>query len=132
MLQSRFLRKLVVTLGGAAMLVVQVAMAAQACMLQPASDAPAQMTLSHEDPEQAPCHEMDGSTPQSHCVQRCDVVKQSPDHQPVSFTPVLGAIHPIEPSARRAISEYVPTEPRALLTRATAPPLSVRNCCFRT
>jgi hypothetical protein len=132
MLRPRSLRKVVVTLGGAAMLVVQVAMAAQACMLQPASDAPAQASVPHEDPEQAPCHEMDGSAPQSHCAQRCDVAKQAPDHQPVSFTPVLGAIHPVAPPARRAVTGYVPTEPQALLARATAPPLSVRNCCFRT
>lgn len=132
MLRSKFLRRLIVTVGGAAMVIVQVAMAAQACMLAAAPEAPAQAAMSHEDPQQAPCHEMEGNTPQNHCAQRCDVVKQSPDHQPVSFTPVLSAIHPIEPSARRPV-ESVRKEPsQALLARATAPPLSVRNCCFRT
>lgn len=132
MLRSKSLRKLVVAFGGAAMLVVQIAMAAQACMLQGDSVAPASVAASHTSDGQAPCHEMDGSAPENHYPQRCDVVKQAPDHQPVSFTPVLSAIHPVEPSVRRSTIVYVQKEPQALLARATAPPLPVRNCCFRT
>ncbi len=132
MLRSRNLRKVVVAFGGAAMLVVQIAMAAQACMLQADSAAPASVAASHTSDDQAPCHEADGGAPENHYPQRCDAVKQAPDHQPVSFTPVLSAIHPVEPSVRRSTIVYVPKELEALLARATAPPLPVRNCCFRT
>ena len=132
MIRFRNLRKVVVAFGGAAMLVVQVSMAAQSCMLQPGSGAPASVAASHTSDGEAPCHEMDSSAPEKHYPQRCDVVKQAPDHQPVSFTPVLSAIQPVEPSVRRSTRLCVPTESQALLARATAPPLAVRNCCFRT
>ena len=132
MLRSKSLRKRAVAFGGAAMLVVQISMGAQPCMLQPDSGAPASLAASQTSDDQAPCHEMDGSAPANHYPQRCDVVKQAPDHQPISFTPVLSAIHPVEPSVQRSTRLYVPTEPQALLARATAPPLPVRNCCFRT
>lgn len=130
--RSKTLRKVVVAFGGATMLVVQIAMASQACMLQAESGAPAPVAASHSSDDQAPCHEMDGGAPQNHYPQRCDAVKQAPDHQPTGFTPVLSAIHPVEPSVRRSTIVYIPKEPRALLARATAPPLPVRNCCFRT
>lgn len=126
------LRKVVVALGGAAMLAVQIAMAAQACMLQIDSAPPASVPASHTSDGEAPCHEMEGGVPEKHYPQRCDAVKQAPDHQPISFTPVLSAIHPVEPSAQRSAVVDAPKEPQALLARATAPPLPVRNCCFRT
>jgi hypothetical protein len=132
MIRSRNLRKVVVAFGGAAMLVVQITMAAQACMLQADSGAPASVAAPRASEDQAPCHEMDGSAPENHYPQRCDAVKQAPDHQPISFTPLLSAIHPVEPSVPHSTVVYDPKEPRALLARATAPPLPVRNCCFRT
>lgn len=132
MIRSKNLRRLVAAFGGAAMLVVQITMAAQACMLQADRGAPAPVAASHASDDQAPCHEMDAGAPENHYPQRCDAVKQAPDHQPTSFTPVLSAIHPVEPSVLRSTVVYAPKEPQALLARATAPPVPVRNCCFRT
>ena len=114
------------------MLFVQVAMAAQACMVQPASGAPASAAPSHAHHEAMPCHDTDASAPVNHCVQRCDAAQQTPGHQqPVSFAPVLIAIYPVDLLVRLPVPHSAWIESRALLTRATAPPLSVRNCCFR-
>jgi len=110
-----------------AMMSLQFAVAAETCMPQAASGALAQAVS-----ERALCHEMDGGAPQDRCIQRCDSVKHSPDHSPFSFAPLLTPIHPAQPPARDFVSAHVRIDSSALLTRATAPPLAVRNCCFRT
>jgi hypothetical protein len=114
-------------LAAVAMIMMQLAVAAETCMPRSASGAPAQAAA-----DRAPCHEMDGAAPHDRCIQRCDAVKHSPDHSPSSFAPLLTPIHPVRPPARDFASAHVRIDSSVLLTRATAPPLAVRNCCFRT
>jgi hypothetical protein len=71
--------------------------------------------------------------PDSVCLQHCADTPQSFDHH--SIVPVLvvaGPAYYVERSDRGAV--FLQSDERhssALLARVTAPPLSVRNCCFR-
>jgi hypothetical protein len=124
-------RKPAAWLAAAAMLFAQLAVAAHACAAS--SGAPAAAVLAaHGDQDASPCHEMD-SQPDSVCLQHCADSPQSFDHHPVSpVFPVAAPAYHLDRPDRPAV--FLHSEERhshALLARVTAPPLSVRNCCFR-
>jgi hypothetical protein len=114
----------------AAMLFAQLAVAAHACAASSGASATAVLAAAHGDG--SPCHEMDPQ-PDNVCLQHCADSPQSIDHHPVSpASPVAGPAYHLEPSDR--LTAFVQSEVRhshALLARVTAPPLAVRNCCFR-
>jgi hypothetical protein len=132
MQHSKLSRKLLAALGSAALVFVQTAMAAQACMLPFTAGTESSMAASQPSSGAAPCHEMDGGGSTNPCAQRCNAPQISLDHhQPGSAAPVLIAICQVDLSDQRSLPQSTRSYSHALLTRATAPPLSVRNCCFR-
>jgi hypothetical protein len=135
----RSLHRLVSLLGAGAIVLAQTAMAAHACAAAFAGAAP--QSLLQAAPSHAAMHPgHDGSRcgepepAQSNlCFKHCLTEQQSVDQHPISFGaavagPVRYVEHPVLYASLQADRGYS----HALLARVTAPPLSVRNCCFRT
>jgi hypothetical protein len=123
--QSRFVAALIVLFS---MLFMQLAVASYACPNM--RTGPADMaSAAHAMPG---CTGMDMEQP-SLCHAQDQVGNQSldkpnlPQVQPFVAVGLMQALVSIEAAYRP-----VPAQPRALvLARATAPPLAIRNCCFR-
>lgn len=131
MILKRAMRKLIALLGGSAILFAQIAVAAYACPALAASQTSEQVAAMDMSATEAPCAEMDVKQANL-CVEHCQYGQQSLDH-PV--TPVVFAVADLPyvharldgPAFIGSTQEYS----QSLLTRTTAPPLAVRNCCFR-
>lgn len=126
-------RKPAAWLAAAAMLFAQLAVAAHACAASSGAPAAAVLAAAHGGEHDAsPCHEME-SPPDGVCLQHCADSPQSFDHHPVSpVFPLAGPAYHLDRSNRPAV--FLQSEEHhshALLARVTAPPLAVRNCCFR-
>jgi hypothetical protein len=116
------------------LLFMQFAVAAYACpALQPlhaTHDASsAVMTM---DASMQGCHGMDKVQPNL-CHAHADTGNQSldkpdiPQVQPFIASNLALTLHPVDVSGQQLAVISLATE----ITRATAPPLSIRNCCFR-
>ena len=116
----------------AAMLFAQLAVAAHACQALSGADAAALPAAEHGNDEGLPCNEMQ-SQPANICLQHCADSPQSFDQHPVaSVVPFAGSAYHVGRSDRLAVFlQSAQSHSHALLARVTAPPLSVRNCCFR-
>ena len=123
-------RKSAAWLAAVAMLFAQLAVAAHACAASSGASTAAVLATAHGDG--SPCHEMD-TQPDSVCLQHCADSPQSFDNHPVATVfPLAGLAYTLGRSDRVAV--FLQSEERhssALLARVTAPPLAVRNCCFR-
>ena len=125
------MRKWIALLGVSAILFAQIAVAAYACPAFASSQVNEQVTAMDMSNTEAPCVEMDANQANL-CVEHCQYGQQSFDH-PVA--PVVFAVADLpyilvrlgDPAVVGSTQEYA----QSLLTRITAPPLSVRNCCFR-
>lgn len=131
MFLNRIMRKWIALLGVSAILFAQIAVAAYACPAFASSQVNEQVTAMDMSNTEAPCAEMDVKQANL-CVEHCQYGQQSLDH-PV--TPVVFAVADLpyvlarlgDPVVVESTQQYA----QSLLTRTTAPPLSVRNCCFR-
>jgi hypothetical protein len=139
--QRSLLRRLVSLLGASAIVFAQMAMAAHACAALFAGAAPqsvSQAAPSHESmrpgPEGAPCGEPGRPAHEDLCFHHCLTEQQSIDQHPIAFgAPVAWLVRCVEAPDHSSASRYADRDhSHALLARVTAPPLSVRNCCFRT
>lgn len=131
---SRSSRSVAAFIALISMLFMQLAVAGYACPSLKISDLnELVMMSSHDDSQSMPgCEGMDKEQP-SLCHAHDQVGNQSldkpelPHVQPFIATALLHVLHDIEvaysPSAIQPDS--------LLLTRTVAPPLSIRNCCFR-
>ena len=109
----------------ASLLFMQLAVSAYACpkeaMAASASEA------ATEPADMSGCEMLDPASPNL-CLQHCQAGSQLPDGTVIAI-PVAGVI---------ALADVTPPPPpavvlaRDLLVRTTAPPLIVRNCCFRS
>ena len=129
----RYQRKLMALFGVAAMLFAQFAMAAHVCMEQ----APAQAVslVAAMDGDNAPCHDHESEPVESNaCVVHCQAgVHQSLELQPAPAAVFVHAlVLDIDRSEKLAASIASQSYAKVLLTRITAPPAMVRNCCLRT
>jgi hypothetical protein len=128
---KRAMRKWIALLGVSAILFAQIAVAAYACPAFASSQVNEQASAMDMSNSDAPCAEMDVKQANL-CIEHCQYGQQSLDH-PVA--PAVFAVadlpyflvRPADPAVLGSTQEYAPS----LLTRTTAPPLSVRNCCFR-
>jgi hypothetical protein len=67
------------------------------------------------------------------CFQHCYASASTNDHQPARGSLVVSARHELaRPGASAPLVESGRRYSRLLLARVTAPPLPLRNCCFRT
>jgi hypothetical protein len=128
--QFRFVAALIALFS---MLFMQLAVASYACPNVRTGQQSASTAMSADSPEMSPgCMGMDMEQP-SLCHAQDQVGNQSldkpqlPHVQPFVPVGLVQAIVSID-----AAYHPLPSRPRPLyLTRATAPPLSIRNCCFR-
>lgn len=128
--QFRFIAALIALFS---MLFMQLAVASYACPNIRTGQQSASTAMSADSPEMSSgCMGMDIEQP-SLCHAQDQVGNQSldkpelPHVQPFAPVGLMQAIVSIEAAYHR-----LPSQPRALyLTRTTAPPLSIRNCCFR-
>jgi hypothetical protein len=124
---NRFSRKLVSLLGIAAVMFAQLAVSAHACPMQlMGMGEPAAVVASTE----ATADEADAGSPalcQKHCENSPQNATDSP--QPLvlfSPEPAFAISLAMEIAALLPVATLTPS-----LLRATSPPLSIRNCCFR-
>jgi hypothetical protein len=136
MFLPRLLRKSSAVLAIGAILFAQIAIAAHACaaFAQGGMPAPAAMGAHGEG---ANCDEMNAGQanpdPVNLCFEHCQKGFQSVDSHPVPFVlPPAAPIYVVELPDPLSALRSTPQYSRALLARVTAPPLAVRNCCFRT
>ena len=125
-------RKSAAWLAAAAMLFAQLAVAAHACAASSGASTAAVLAGAQGEHDASPCHEMD-SRPDNVCLQHCADSPQSFDHHPVSpvFPVAAPAYHLDRPDRPSVFLHSEERHSHALLARVTAPPLAVRNCCFR-
>ncbi len=120
-------RRATAGIAAAVMLFAQFAVAAHACTTFPAG-----VTAPGATHDASPCHDMDPQ-PDPVCLQHCADSPQSFDHHTVA--PIVPAAAPVYTLGRcDRVAVFMQSEERhsyALLVRVTAPPLAVRNCCFR-
>jgi hypothetical protein len=104
------------------LLFTQLAVAAYAC---PALDAAPAAAMA------APCPNMDMQQP-GLCKAHCEAGQQTVDaYSPVHATPfVAAALAVVMPQLPEA-APVVAGHDSSSLSHSTAPPLSIRNCCFR-
>ncbi len=125
------LRRLAALLGAAAVLFAQVATTAYACSVPPQAAtamAPMAMDMTNAD---MPCQEA-VQGPTNLCLQHCQYGQQTAGE--VQFPPVTPpalAYRLRAPADDLLLAKPVRDHSSFLLVRTTAPPLPVRNCCFR-
>ena len=135
MILKRRTRKLAAALAAAAMLFAQLAIAAHACAAFAGADPMAATAAAQKGDDASPCDEMDaGRKNENVCFRHCEGAMQSLDHHQVAkVVPLaLPLYHVDQPDRLAVFLESTRRHSHALLARITAPPLSVRNCCFRT
>lgn len=117
------------------MLFMQLAMAGYVCpQLEPMTAERMTPVMVAEDATMLPCHEMDQEEPNL-CSAHAQEGNQSldkpelPSVQQFVAATLTGIVMPVETSQ---FTTAVALEDAFLLTRATAPPLAIQHCCFRT
>jgi hypothetical protein len=127
-LTSRKSRPWVALCAVASLLFAQLAMAAYACPGESAAD----RTALESAPSAAPgCEGMDSSQP-ALCQAHCQQAAQSLEKPVTPVVPPAPWMHPIVLPAPEIRTAFAPSgNQRSLLARSTAPPLAIRNCCFR-
>jgi hypothetical protein len=129
--KHRFLPALIALFG---MLFMQLAVASYACPGLRAGDASQSMVESVEvSNPMSGCNQLDSEQPalcHAHCQDGSSSLSKH-ETQAVSPTLVLIAtlVHGLEPAMTPALPGAEPSP--SLLQRATAPPISIRHCCFR-
>jgi hypothetical protein len=128
MMSTRRVRRLAACIGVATLLFAQLAVAAHACV------APAHAPVGVD--AQMPCDEpgpgRSGMPDKNVCFQHCYAGPLSLDLFPAQMLgPAPAAYHVARAEPSAAFKGLLRNHSRALLARVTAPPLSVRNCCFR-
>lgn len=115
------------------LLFMQLAVAGYVCPTGMTSAAESTMAMAHAG---TPCAEamptmMDDAQP-GLCQAHCQQDHQSADTYTLPVLPVLPTVaHDFAQQDASSLTQGVPLQ-APLLLRTTAPPLSVRNCCFRT
>jgi hypothetical protein len=115
------------------LLFMQLAVAGYVCPTGVAAGAKSTMTMAHAG---MPCAEsmptmMDDAQP-GLCQAHCQQDHQSADTYTVPVLPVLPTVaHDFAQQTASSLTQGAPVQ-APLLLRTTAPPLAVRNCCFRT
>lgn len=128
---TRAFRRLLAKVLIAAVLFLQLAVAAYACPgLSTHTDASPSAAMADEMQMDAGCAMVDEAQPNlcsQHCQQNSRVLDQSPPAAvPVAVLPLLAVVDSqLEPLCAKSEA------PREFLARATAPPLSIRFCVFR-
>ncbi len=114
------------------MLFMQFAVASYVCPGLELAKATVFASANMLDQEMSACHDMDMEQP-SLCHAHGDIGKQSldkpelPHVQPFIAVRLTRLLSPVD----NAYSPTAAPPTIAQLTRATAPPLAIRNCCFR-
>lgn len=124
-------RRLAALLGAAAVLFAQVATTAYACSasLQSAGVA-ASMAMDMTNADTS-CHETEQG-PTNLCLQHCQYGQQAAGEvQPLLLTPPAVVYRLRAPIDDLPLAGSTRDRSSFLLVRTTAPPLPVRNCCFR-
>ncbi len=104
-----------------ALLFAQLAVAAYACpAMSPQADSASAQATSH-------CDKLDPRLTNL-CQKHCHGVEQSPSASPASAPFIPALIGMLKPAIQ--VLPIANLEPPALF-HATAPPLTIRNCCFR-
>src|SRR4051812_30954052 len=121
---SRFVAALVTIVS---LLFTQLAVASHACPA--AGTVPMSASMAHGD--MAGCQDMGADQP-GLCKAHCEAGHQSPD------TPAAPVVQPFVAAqlalilpASAVVPALVPSLDAPLLAHTTAPPLAIRNCCFR-
>ena len=128
---SRFIAALIALFG---MLFMQLAVASYACpgINMGADSGMASMSAGIDDQRMSSCASMDTIQPNlCHAYEHAD--KQSldkPELPEVQPFIAVGLALPVDTLVLATLPDATPTE-SARLTHATAPPISIRNCCFR-
>jgi hypothetical protein len=127
MMPTRRIRKLAACIGIATLLFAQVAVAAHACSAPANADAVVM---------QMPCADLgaagSGAQDKNVCFHHCYAGPLSLDLHPAQIPPSAPVAYHAVPEQPSAVSAgLLRNHSRVLLARVTAPPLSVRNCCFR-
>ena len=131
MIFSRHLRRAVAALGTVALLYAQAAVAMHACAAMP-MNAPGVDSEAQTANGTAPCDGGKIDEP-ALCFHHCQDARQAVDHnQPPAPGFVATLIYHFERLQDGASFFSAGRSPNELLTRVTAPPVAVRNCCFRT
>lgn len=118
------------------MLFVQLAMASYACPHMPAggNGAPAAMSAGIAHSGMVGCDGMDAAQPAlCHAHAHGDTAKQAldkPELPPVQAFVPAGLVLTLSLTGIASEPSDTPSKP-LLLTRATAPPIAIRHCCFR-
>lgn len=109
----------------ASLLSMQLAVAAYVC---PHDRGAAVMDVAQDEPG---CHEMDRANP-ALCFAHCQQQVQSID-KPVALTVPAAMPSWLRAALVPVAAAFVATakDQHSLLARSTAPPLAIRNCCFR-
>jgi hypothetical protein len=130
MKQRRTLRSIVSLLAAMAILFAQAAVAAHACADAFAGSMDHAMSHGVHDGHEDCCDDL-RVVQDDLCFQHCLSEQQSVGDHPIAFAaPFSGTARYAEHHdlSRLDLKDHS----RALLAHVTAPPLSVRNCCFRT
>jgi hypothetical protein len=129
---SRHFRRVVAALATVALLYAQAAVAMHACAAMPmkAPGADSEAQTAHGP---APCDGGKVDEP-ALCFHHCQDARQAVDHsQPPAPGFVATLIYHFErPQDGASFFSVGRSRSDELLTRVTAPPVAVRNCCFRT
>lgn len=128
---TRLFRRFVAKLGIAALLFMQMAVAAYACPhLQAGSDAaePQRFATAHEAQARG-CVEIDATAPHL-CLQHCQQGSQASDSGGPIVLPAVALLPVVWVDS--SVPGVEPGDQRELLARATTPPPSIRFCVLRT
>ena len=124
---NRFYRKLAGWIGIAALVFTQLAVSAYACPLPFQSLGDGAEVVSLSDPPSSSAGFVSAGLCQKHCENGQQSVNDSP--QPlasVTLAPAFIVSLVTNPPEPLPVTALAPS-----LLRATSPPLSIRNCCFR-
>jgi hypothetical protein len=127
---SRKIRRWTAMFGIVALLFTQMAVAAYAC----SGLADGNMTThgSMQADEESPCADM-GSGQDNLCLEHCQGSQTADSYFAPAVALVAIPVYRIDqPDQMAVFFQSTHQYAHALLARVTAPPLSVRNCCFRT
>lgn len=132
MVFSRCTRKLIAGLGLAAMVFAQVAVAAHACTVLAPLEAPDASVSMHAGQDAGPCGDMNPGQ-DNLCFRHCQNSQPTLDHHPSPLVIAVAVpVYYVDQLDRPDVVTSALNRSRELLARVTAPPLSVRHCCFRT
>ena len=127
---SRRIRKMSAGLAVGAMLFFQI-VAAYACPMFGPAEPAGHSAAMHMGDGMPPCNEMDSPKPDQ-CIPHHQISQQSLDpHEVPSVVSPAAVVYFVDLPHDSAVAGSARSYSHALLTRVTAPPLTVRNCCLR-